>query len=231
MDSLRIREKNIIITEIKSSKNFIEKNKETINRILSGNSRTEFDKNQIRTREQKNTEYEKKINELEDKLVKINNGEFDLIFTKNSENLKETTKNREITKQAEKQKKKDLEKETKDNYYKSNRNNNERFYNSQKDIEYFKKICNSIPDYIARNLKEMPNNKGYIWRGVWCLGELPSIPGEPIVLFERKKDILIIKEYDDNYESIFEKKGTGKKMLISKIEKRNNNNKKSFSFF
>ncbi len=230
MEALRIREKNIIITEIKSLKNFIEKNKEAITRIASQTSKTEFDKKQINTREQKNIEYETKINDLENKLVKIGNGELDAIFAKNSEHLKETTKKREDAKQAEKQKKKDLEKESKDNYYKNNRNNNERHYNSQKDTDYFFKICNSIPDYITRNLKEMPNNKGYIWRGIWCLGELPPIPGEPIVLFERKKDTLIIKEYDDNYESIFEKKGTGKKILISRNEKRKIN-KTNFSFF
>ena len=230
MEALRIREKNIITTEIKSLKNFIEKNKEAITRIASQTSKTEFDKKQINTREQKNIEYETKINDLENKLVKIGNGELDAIFAKNSEHLKETTKKREDAKQAEKQKKKDLEKESKDNYYKNNRNNNERHYNSQKDTDYFFKICNSIPDYITRNLKEMPNNKGYIWRGIWCLGELPPIPGEPIVLFERKKDTLIIKEYDDNYESIFEKKGTGKKILISRNEKRKIN-KTNFSFF
>jgi len=230
MEALRIREKNIIITEIKSLKNFIEKNKEAITRIASQTSKTEFDKKQINTREQKNIEYETKINDLENKLVKIGNGELDAIFAKNSEHLKETTKKREDAKQAEKQKKKDLEKESKDNYYKNNRNNNERHYNSQKDTDYFFKICNSIPDYITRNLKEMPNNKGYIWRGIWCLGELPPIPGEPIVLFERKKDTLIIKEYDANYESIFEKKGTGKKVLISRNEKRKIN-KTNFSFF
>jgi hypothetical protein len=230
MEALRIREKNIIITEIKTLKNFIEKNKEAITRILSQTSRTEFDKKQVKTREQKNDEYEVKINELEDKLIKIANGDFDEIFKKNSEHIKETTKNREIARQNEKQKKKDLEKESKDNYYKNNRNNHERHYNSQKDTDYFFKICNSIPDYISRNLKEMPNNKGYIWRGIWCLGELPAIPGESIVLFERKKDTLIIKEYDDKYESIFEKKGTGKKILISRNEKRKTN-KINFSFF
>jgi hypothetical protein len=230
MEALRIREKNIIITDIKSLKIFIEKNKEAITRIAGQSSRTEFDKKQIKTREQKNIEYELKIKELEDKLVKIVNGEFDEIFTKNSESIKETTKNRETARQNEKQKKKDLEKESKDNYYKNNRNNNDRHYNGKKDADYFFKICNSIPDYISRNLKEMPNNKGYIWRGIWCLGELPPVPGESIVLFERKKDTLIIREYDDNYESIFEKKGTGKKILISRNEKRKIN-KANFSFF
>lgn len=230
MEALRIRERNIINTEIKSLKNFIEKNKEAITRLSGQNSKTDFDRKQIKTREEKNKEYDSKIIELEDKLVKINNGELDSIFTKNSEHLKETTKKREDAKQAEKQKKKDLEKESKDNYYKNNRNNNERQYNSQKDTDYFFKICNSIPDYITRNLKEMPNNKGYIWRGIWCLGELPSVSGDPIVLFERKKDTLIIKEYDNKYESIFEKKGNGKKILISRNEKKQNI-KLNFSFF
>ena len=48
---------------------------------------------------------------------------------------------------------------------------NERDINYE--LRYFYKVTDSIPDYIEKNLSEMPNNKGYIWRGMFIYGHLP----------------------------------------------------------
>ena len=64
----------------------------------------------------------------------------------------------------------------------------------------------------------MPENKGYIWKGMWCFGKLPPFRGEPLIMFEKlyNSDILRIYEIDEEYKCIYEKKGKDKKYLISK---------------
>jgi hypothetical protein len=91
----------------------------------------------------------------------------------------------------------------------------------EKDYSYFYKVYQSIeasvPDYIRENLKSMPNNKGYIWRGCWFLGELSPEHGQPMVLFEKVRGgVTRIHEVDDYEIRIFEKQGKEKKKLISK---------------
>ena len=56
MNSLQIREKNIVNSRIKTIKTLIERNKETISRLSSQTKITEFDKKQINERENKNKE-------------------------------------------------------------------------------------------------------------------------------------------------------------------------------
>jgi len=49
---------------------------------------------------------------------------------------------------------------------------------------------------MSRNLKEMPNNKGYSWRGITFYGECPEERGEPTIVFEKKHENLIIHQYN-----------------------------------
>lgn len=81
---------------------------------------------------------------------------------------------------------------------------------------YYLKVCNSIPDYMLKNLDEMPNNKGYIWRDVVCYGKKASEPGKPVVLFEKKKDgLMIIHEWSKTECKIWHKQGKERKVLES----------------
>ena len=65
----------------------------------------------------------------------------------------------------------------------------EKEYN--KSYKYFCNVCNSIPDYILTKLKQMPNNKGYIWRGVYCYGHKKPEKDKPIVMFEKLNMFLL----------------------------------------
>lgn len=96
----------------------------------------------------------------------------------------------------------------------------------EKDYNYFNKVFHSIgsslPDYMRENLKGMPNNKGYIWRGCCFLGRLAPERGQPMVLFEKVRGgITRIHESDQWEIRVFEKQGKEKKKLISR--KRRNN--------
>jgi hypothetical protein len=41
---------------------------------------------------------------------------------------------------------------------------------TKRELDYFLKMDDSVPDYIQRNLNNMSNNRGYIWRGVHYYG-------------------------------------------------------------
>ena len=90
------------------------------------------------------------------------------------------------------------------------------------DKEYKRYIdkCNSVPDYIIRNLKEMPSNKGYIWKGLWCFGELPREENANLIMFKKEdNDLMEIHEIDNNFHYIYEKIGKNRKTLLYKIER------------
>ena len=86
----------------------------------------------------------------------------------------------------------------------------------EKNWQYFVKTRDTIPVYMLKKLKNMPNNKGYIWKNIYCYGERPANIGEPVILFETQKDgLLVIHETTEKEHKVWYKKGTAKKILHS----------------
>lgn len=85
---------------------------------------------------------------------------------------------------------------------------------------YYKQFCKAeetLPNYIRANLNDMPNNKGYIWRGCWFFGDKKREWNSPLIMFEKQRGgVLYINEVDDREHRIFEKKGKERKTLVSK---------------
>ena len=218
MESLRLREKNIALLRIKEIQTYIKRNEETISRFKKLNNQSSFELKQIEKLTSANKNFETEIIDLNKKVTDIVSGNLDNELGKII-----TASNKNKVKDDEKQKNKMIEKYKKDKKdkvlisqsFKINGNRNDEYY-MQKEYDRFLKICNSIPDYILRNLKEMPSNKGYIWKGVWCFGELPEEKTGQLIMFEKLYNgILKIYEIDDNYRRIYEKKGKDRKILIS----------------
>tara|TARA_A100001015_G_scaffold296206_1_gene376193 strand:- start:50 stop:718 length:669 start_codon:yes stop_codon:yes gene_type:complete len=119
-------------------------------------------------------EYKRIKEESQNELKDINLGLEDINFTKKYE---EREREKQFNKEK-KQLKKDLtnknNKEISQKYYKNSYQSNRKEKFLQKDFNYhyrlFQKKSASLPTYIKRNLKHMPNNKGYIWKGVWFFG-------------------------------------------------------------
>lgn len=92
-------------------------------------------------------------------------------------------------------------------------------YTHPKDIHrsanYFKKACSSLPEYIRRNLACMPNNKGYIWKGVCCFGELPTTDTTTILFEKKANGYMLIHEWTHTHIKLYEKRGNNKKILLS----------------
>lgn len=83
-------------------------------------------------------------------------------------------------------------------------------------LEYFQKACDTVPDYMMKKLKVMPNNKGYIWRDVYCFGELPAEKGQPTLIFDKQRDgTMIIHEWTLGECKVWRKPENGPKVLQS----------------
>ena len=98
-------------------------------------------------------------------------------------------------------------------------------YGKEREVEkaysYYLRSASYLPSYIARNLKEMPNNKGYIWKEIHFYGRLPAEKNKPVVLFDKdsRTKILTIHEWTPTEYKVFEKHGDERKKLVLK-EKR-----------
>ena len=89
MESLRIREKNILLSRIKEIEIYIDRNNKTIERFKKQNV-TNFEIKQIKKLECANSEYLNELNTLKENIDNINNGLFDskLIETLDKERVK-----------------------------------------------------------------------------------------------------------------------------------------------
>jgi hypothetical protein len=69
--------------------------------------------------------------------------------------------------------------------------------------EYYNFFIKKIPTYILRNLKNMPNNKGYIIDDIRYFGYLNRIEYAPVILFEKiNNNLTYIHEYTNKYYKI-----------------------------
>ena len=98
----------------------------------------------------------------------------------------------------------------------SDRENRYREKDMQRAYNNYLRIVDTIPEYISNNLEEMPNNKGYMWRGISCYGKTDDNNSKSTILFERQRGgLLIIHERTPTDYKIFHKKGKDKKTLYS----------------
>ncbi len=162
---------------------------------------------------------------LECKITNINNGNEDTNLTESARIVKRDIDQKETIAVKKKHDKKtfdDAQSKKSMNFYKEqNKNGKCDPREMKKSYEYFQKLCASIPDYMRENLANMPNNKGFIWKGVSCYGDLPAEPDKPRVLTEKLYGgILRIYETDENYHRVYEKDGKNPRKLIQTTPRR-----------
>jgi hypothetical protein len=88
---------------------------------------------------------------------------------------------------------------------------------SGKSYEHFLRACDTVPEYMRKNLKSMPNNKGYIWKSVWCMGELPEEPGDEdnITIFDKQRSgLMVIHEWTYDKYRVYNKSGRDRRTLV-----------------
>ena len=87
-------------------------------------------------------------------------------------------------------------------------------------INYLK-IEETIPEYMSKILLKMPNNKGFIWRGIRLYGKLPRTQQNVVFLDERKAGEMFIHEITPTHAKLYRKNrnGTLGSMVSSNIRK------------
>lgn len=224
MDKLKLSQKNNIKNEIRISETLLKKNEDTIERLKKITENVDFNKKQIEKIREQQVLIENNIKELNNKYEIIISGGFDEEIKTQIRTDKERIKKEQNLlhekKKEEKEIKKAKEKENLDIEYKSRKGSGLNEYQIKRETDKFFKDCSLLPDYMIENLKDMPCNKGYIWRGIWCFGSKKA-ESDIITMFEKcKGGLLKILEITNKYEYLYEKQGQGKKELIYKIERK-----------
>lgn len=160
------------------------------------------------------------INELEQKVVDIEQGKYDEELVIQVSNTREDQKKKKDAAVAAKLAKNPMQPLRTTPGVPYRRPDNDRYLEKRKlsdEIYYFKQ-CEKFPDYLKKNLANMPNNEGYLWRDIWFMGSRPD-RGTGVILHERTRTgQFLMHEYKNGYHSVYEKNGRNKK-LISKVAK------------
>ena len=191
-----------IKSQIRQEKIYIQNDESAIERMrkLSGGWSSE----QIENRKVKNLLRQTEISSLEKRLDGVEKGEFDIEFV----GIANPKKPKELI--GAKQKSDIFQ------TLSSKRSDNNTKREIEKSWQYFLKTRDTIPVYMLKKLKNMPNNKGYIWKSIYFYGERPANVGESVILFETQKEgNLVIHEITEKEYKIWYKKGTAKKFLYS----------------
>jgi hypothetical protein len=222
MEQLRITERNIVRNDIKQIESIIKRNKETIDRLKS-QEKSDYNTKQIEKIKNVMKDSEQKLSILEERLEDISSGKLDDELSTKINNTNTNLLNKqqvaETKNKLKQETKKKEEKINLDIEYKNRRREGVTDYTLQKETDKFIRDCEMIPDYILQNLEEMPNNKGYIWKGIMCYGKKPA-ESNTIIMFEKcKGGILKIYETTRTTYTLYEKVGKNQKQLVYKKQR------------
>jgi len=223
MEKFRLAEKNKVLSEIKLVESIIKRNRESVDR-LKGQEDSVFTRTQISKLSTGISENESKLEALQQRQIDISTGKLDDEIKIENENLlnkihrkEEVTNKKKKDKQDEKKNDSEL---LKKHYEKTNRYEFSESFWEKEERRYYKN-CDSLPQWIRDKLKDMPSNKGYIWRDLWFFGEKYVPFTKNCTMLENLKGgITIIHEIDADYHKIYEKAGrSNNKTLTDKIKR------------
>lgn len=224
IEVLRREKINELYTKIKSLQVSNQRSEETIERLRHGVFDKEYSKKKIETlRESIQTNIDK-IEECQSDIQKTRNGEYDddMLSIVESEDLQFHNKRDTFNSKKQKRKEEKNEQEKKLQTYFQNirehrRSERRRKYNMDKEYYYYVKNSNRLPGYMKKNLKKMPNNKGYRWNNIIFFGDKPSrTHTNDSVIFEKdRKNTLYIHEWKGNTTTLYKKEKDKPNELIS----------------
>ena len=223
MNNFRITEKNRVLNEIKTIESIIKRSQESLGRFKSLEN-TVFNRNQIQKLSDAIEGNEKKVVDLQQRVLDISSGKLDSeIMNSNTMAIKTIQKKDEVTKRKKKDKEDEKKNDSellKKHYEKSNRYEFSESFWEREEKKYYKN-CDSLPQWIRDKLKDMPSNKGYIWRDLWFFGEKYVPFSTNCTMMESLKGgVTIIHEIDSEYHKIYEKVGrSNNKTLVEKIKR------------
>lgn len=208
INNLRITEKNNTRFLINEKKGFIKQKKDTVRRLREQNTNS-FHVSKVKDNIK---QLEEDVKILEKKLINIESGSLD------EELINNVKKNSKIMKfKSKKPIAKKIQQETKPkpkiNYSGYRQPNKKQLFYATK---YFFKVEKSIPDYLKDKLNKMPNNKGYIFRGVHLYGNKKPDRNNKLIMYETKHQIKYthIWDYDTNKFTLLKKNKSDRKSTV-----------------
>lgn len=161
------------------------------------------------------------ITELNERLVKLEMGELDTelataiktttheVNQKNIEHLDKIKHIKQLKKEDSEFGKLKFKQECQ-----SDKLDKEYFYKSS--LKHFNKADDTLPEYMARELSNMPNNHAYVWKNVYFWGKKPADKRQMSQATQNQKGYKIIEKWDDTYIYVYEKPSRGNERLVSK---------------
>jgi len=221
MENRRKAKRIQLRNDIREAENFISRSQETIERLKNSKFGITYIKKQVDKLSNAIEEKQRLVDNNKTDLTKISQGLLDNQINKEyqdvSDILKQKTLERQRIKREKAQdlrKKKEKSKKYWQGILQASRSQRQKERDYTYGYRYYCKVTDQLPDYMRKNLSGMPNNKGYIWRGIHFYGDLHAQPG-PVVLFEKQKGgILVIHEYTKTEYKKYEKRGRDMKRLV-----------------
>jgi len=219
IEHIRLDEKNKLKRLINELEHF--NNTDTINRTrLSGLKVDNYNMKQIEKLKTSIIDRETRINELSERLGKIDNGELDnelLNLVKINTQDANVKHNQKIKEKLEKKKEKDEDAKISKEYYESHRKDqykaSEKGYASA--AKFFFKTVDNLPDWVHEKLRPIPYNQGIIHKGIWLSGYKNTRSHENSFT-EFQKGLQKIYKWDADYNYLYEKKSREQPVLVSK---------------
>lgn len=234
----RRRFENKLNIRIKELNHYNKKDSEKIERFSA--STDDFSIKHIKNAERCIKERNEEITECKNRIRMCREGKLDDTFKSESNKNKQEAEQRRKEKSDKYRLLEEDKKQRSDelrSYYKKQRDEDRQDKNIKKEVDrayrYYVNVTGSIPEHLLKKLKDMPNNKGYIYRGRgynfrgeevtgdnFLYGQKPAEKNKPITMFEKNKNVLYIHEWGDTYYKIFEKFGKNKKELIQNHQRK-----------
>jgi uncharacterized membrane protein YgcG len=206
MENLRISERNSIKQQRREFESYAQHDLETINRLRQSTTNVMFNITKIKTLKESVTKFEEELVKIDERLAKLSAGELD---TELRQTMKKTTKIAKLKSIATRQKKlaeiedkkqrSVISKKYWDATLKAGRSQRYADRSSIRGYGYVCRVSSQIPPYLKTNLKKMPNNKGYVWRGVQFFGLLNPDKSGVYYLYENKKGEALTHEWRNEF--------------------------------
>lgn len=231
MSEFRNTEKNNLQTESKNL-NVTLKRLEQSNSNLRTNSviaDKQYIQQQLQNNDDEIIKIKSRLDEIEVRIRQVIDGDLDLQLETNvKNNMKIIQKKIDIAEKKKKEKQTDgkKNKEKAETYFKKQKEidcqKRAGEYEMQRSFDWLTRTANELPNYMKENLKTMPNNKGYIWRGIYFYGALAAEKNQPRVVFEKQKDnVMMIYESTVKEITVFKKIDKEPKQYVHTIIRKN----------
>jgi hypothetical protein len=231
MSSLIISERNRLKNEEREINGYIRINSNAILRLRGATAHVEHNKARIEKLKADNTGLSQRLQDISGRLEQLARGELTSELRakarKDTEESDKKFKQKRAAKIDEAKIKAQQSKESRAYYERSRASARKERYekrSADRGYSYFLRVISTIPQYMRCNLETMPNNKGYIWRGVQLFGKQPDEGTGEYILFEKQKGVLVIHKWTNNWleysKSTKPRNGKAIKLLTETFEKR-----------